>query len=135
MSDTDIDRKAAQWIEMTRTPEEDISNELFDAGFELNIWAHDEPEHAWKAILRIVESLDLEELRSASGDARMIASNLAAGPLESLLNNHGARFISQIQEQAKADSRFAWVLSGVWPSQIAEPVWTKVRQLAGDKSL
>lgn len=135
MSNSDPKREAAQWIKMTRTPEAELSDELFDAGFELNIWAHDEPEHAWKVIIKIIEALDLEELRSGSGDARMIASNLAAGPLESLLNNHGARFISQLQEQAKADSRFAWVLSGVWPSQIAEPVWTKVRQLAGDKSL
>lgn len=81
-------------------------------------WAVEEaPEHAWSAILAAVD------------DPRMEASLgvLAAGPLEDLLSIHGERFIERVEEKARANRRFAWLLGGVWQHTMTEDVWSRVQ--------
>ncbi|MGQ0836764.1 MAG: DUF6869 domain-containing protein [Gammaproteobacteria bacterium] len=76
-------------------------------------------EEAWNAILAIV---------AAKPDARVFG-NLAAGPLEDLLVNHGPQIIERIEQQARLDPSFAALLGGVWKNDIRDDVWTRVEQL------
>ena len=133
MSLSPAEQQANHWIEMTRMPVEECSDELFDAGFALNILAHDDPELAWNVILEIVDILDEKDLVSGEGDAQKLASNLAAGPLESLLTQHGEVFIDRLEQKAKADSRFGLVLGGVWQNAMPDTVWKSVRNLADNR--
>lgn len=128
------DRQASQWIEMTRTPEGECSDELFDAGFALNISAHDNPEFAWDVILKIVDTLDERELINDTGQARWLASNLAAGPLESLLANHGEKFIERLKQRIKEDAKFGFVLRDVWQNTTSDGIWKEIRAMIGGTS-
>lgn len=117
---------------MTRTPEAECSDELFDAGFALNIMAHDDPERAWDVILNIVDVLDEKALVSGDGDAQKLASNLAAGPLESLLAKHGENFIDRLEQKARVDRKLAHVLSNVWQNEMLDSVWNRIRKIASE---
>jgi hypothetical protein len=132
---TPAEQLAKHWLEMTLTPEAECSDELFDAGFSLNILVDDDPELAWDVILNIVGQLDEKRMASGEDETRRLASNLAAGPLESLLAKHGETFIERLEHQAKKDSRFSWVLAGVWQNDMPDRVWNIVRRLAGKKTL
>lgn len=127
------ERQARDWIEMTRTPKAECSDELFDAGFALNTLAHDDPEFALDVILKIVGALDEKDLVSGEGDAQKLASNLAAGPIESLLTKHGEELIGRLEQITRGDSRFALVLSGVWQNDMPDTVWNRINNLVGRK--
>lgn len=84
---------------------------LFDACF-------DEPEAAWDAILTIAHRPLTEEQ----------AARLAAGPLETLLTEHGPEFIDRVEHTADLDPRFNHLLGGVWRCGMADDVWERVRR-------
>lgn len=109
----------AAWMELSRTPPESPAYEALH-------WAHGEfwdlcrenMDEAWNAILSILEH---------DPDARVMA-NLAAGPLEDLLVNHGPALIQRVEARAKADKRFASLLGGVWKNDIEDDVWARVER-------
>lgn len=65
-----------------------------------------EPEEAWPVTRAIV---------AATTDERAL-SNVGAGPLETLVRNHGAQFIDRIEMAARSDAKFRFALSCVWAS-------------------
>jgi hypothetical protein len=79
------------------------SSDLFDECVRL---ARDDPEDCWSFVLGVVE---------ATGD-EFVLVNLAAGPLENLINWHGPTFIERVEHQARASAKFRGVLCGVWES-------------------
>ena len=79
-----------------------------------------EPEDCWKAILRILE-LDPEP---------EVIAILAAGPLEDLINHHGPQFIDRIEAEARRNSKFRYLLGGVWESSTPE-IWARVEACRG----
>ena len=52
---------------------------------------------------------------------------LAAGPLEALLAKRGPDFIDRIEELARKDPKFNYLLGGVWRSTMTDEVWQRVQ--------
>jgi hypothetical protein len=67
------------WIEHQLLSKETVNEATFWAWERLDELVRSEPEEAWKVI---------EAIRRANGSDRILG-NLAAGPLEDLLANHG----------------------------------------------
>ena len=119
------------WTEMTRL-EGDCPDELYESGFRLNLLAYDEPKTAWSAIEIIIDAMDRRNLlEGGDDDLRKLAANLGAGPLETLLAQHGKEFIGEIEERASKDDRTAWILGCVWQNSMSNELWNRVQKAAG----
>jgi hypothetical protein len=81
----------------------------------------DLPELAWQFITVAVDRTDDPDTLGA----------IAAGPLETLLAQHGDDFIERVEQRAHTDTKFARLLHGVWRNTISEEVW---KRLAAAKS-
>ena len=79
------------------------------------------PEAALAAIWAISERSDDE----------WVLACLAAGPLEDLLVRHGPAVVAAVEARARADAKARKLLGAVWRNAIAEPVWRRLRKLAG----
>lgn len=107
--------RGAAWLRQPQPRVED-GNELDGWGeFDWTIDHH--PEHAWEAIV------------AATHDERlpMFMATFAAGPLEDLLSQQGARFIDRVEAEAAINPIFASLLGGVWQFQMSDEVWARVR--------
>jgi hypothetical protein len=71
----------------------------------------------------------LREIVRRAPDAAL--GDLGAGPLETLLATHGFDMIDAIEREAAGSPRLRTALAGVWRNRIPEPVWRRVRALAG----
>ena len=91
---------------------------------ELDALASRDPEKCWTLILEI--------LTRATSDYQR--ASLSAGLLEDLLVRHGAQFIDRIEELAKKDSGFRYLLSGVWRRTIDTKVWERLEALKSSNS-
>ena len=80
----------------------------------------DDPEQAWATILEVLSKTD----------SLQVLGQLAAGPLEDLLSNHGEHFIDRTEELARIDPKFAVLLGGVWKFQITDPIWERIGYVA-----
>ena len=76
-----------------------------------------QPDEAWKLILQLVSK--------AKSD--LMLAQIAAGPLEDLLNQYPDKFILPIEEEARKDVRFRKCLTGVWESGIPLPIWKRMQ--------
>jgi len=81
-----------------------------------------DPELAWQAILNVLEQSENE----------FVLENLAAGPLETLIGRHAAGFIDRVEQRARVDERFRWLLGGVWQGLIPQEFWQRVERAQGD---
>ncbi len=64
-----------------------------------------------------------------------IRSILSAGPLENLLSEWGASYISEVENLAARDKRFRSLLCGVWRNSMSTEVWERVRAAATDSKI
>jgi len=55
-----------------------------------------------------------------------ISSILAAGALEELLSKTGENYIDEIEELARKDPKFNYLLGGVWQNATSAEVWKRV---------
>jgi len=85
--------------------------------YELDDIVRDDPERAWPIILFLSEKFTNPEF----------VGTLAAGPMEDLLSQHGLKFIERIEQRAKANSKFNYLLGGVWKSNIPKDVWNRLQ--------
>jgi hypothetical protein len=83
--------------------EQDLHSDVFE---EFNRLARQDAESCWLLILGVI---------NVTNDEYTLA-NLAAGPLEHLINHHGDRFIDRIEMEGRANPKFREVLCGVWDS-------------------
>ena len=136
MSDDPVSAEdvARSWERMTRLGN-DCPGELFEAGFRLNLLASDDAEAAWNAIELIIDAMDRRKLiDEGDDDLRRLASNLGAGPLETLLAAHGVEMIARLEARATEDDRAAWILGCVWQGSMPDEIWDRVRKAAGGLS-
>lgn len=84
---------------------------------ELDDLVRDEPERAWPIILALSQQSQDDEFTSI----------LAAGPVESLLSQHGPAFIERVEQRAATDAKFNHLLGGVWRSGMVEEVWNRLQ--------
>lgn len=76
-------------------------------------------EAAWCAILAIL----------AKNPSDRVLANLAAGPLEDVIEYWGPNFIDRIEQLAWGDLQFRNLLTGVWETSSAE-IWNRVQRAA-----
>ena len=74
-------------------------------------------EHLWQFILAAYKR-DLSDKTIAL---------LAAGPLEDLLAKQGAEFIERVEELARKDPKFNYLLGGVWRNTMTDEIWQRVQ--------
>jgi hypothetical protein len=122
MSPQHLDRWATAFVDCYRDSiDADPDHPLSWANQEFIEKVFDEPETCWSVILAILE-------KSPSTHA---LSMLAAGPLEDLIEMHGADFIDRVEEQARRDPSFRSLLGGVLPAGPPD-VWDRVRAARGE---
>jgi hypothetical protein len=83
--------------------EHDLNFRVFE---EFDRCARDDPESCWLLVLGVLTATDDE----------YTLANLAAGPLEDLINRHGNEFIDRIEQEARVNAKFRELLCGVWDS-------------------
>jgi hypothetical protein len=111
---------AEGYIAMQHAPKETKEyDDLFWAFEEMCDVVAMEPDRALQLILMIL----------SKDDSVPVVQILAAGPLEDLLDTHGDAMIGKIEEEARTNPKFAFLLGGVWPSSISKSVWRKVEVL------
>lgn len=110
-------RIVTEWIRLQRAPEGSAEFELlFPVYDEVCVLVEEAPEQAWQFIL--------EALRVS--DSTAVMETLAAGPLEDLLVHHGARLIDRVEEEARRNPRFAFLLGGVWAGRLSGDLWKRI---------
>ena len=81
-------------------------------------WALDrEGEQLWRFIT-VAYKRDLSDKTIAV---------LAAGPLEDLLAKQGPEFIDRVEELARKDPQFNYLLGGVWRNTMTDEIWQRVQ--------
>lgn len=96
-----------------------VASSLFWAFDEMVDKVRDQPFDALEII---------QEILKVAEDDRILA-NLAAGPLEDLLVDHGTVVVDRVIELALADPKFRNLLQGVWGNSIDERVWKRIEDL------
>ncbi len=108
------------WVERWAYEVDDPKRDEFEWVDEFEYVAtHEIPEVGLKLILAI---LTLEP-------SSHLIKVLAAGPLEDLLANHGEKIIEKVESEAKTNSKFALLLSGVWQNSIPDKIWGRVQNI------
>ena len=111
------------------------SDELTVRSWELDWAVDDEPAFAWAVIKLVVLAFPAEELLTNKETlAKSVVGLLAAGPIEDLLSQHGADFIAEVEELARADRRMQWALGGVWQLTMTDEFYARVQRAAGEFS-
>lgn len=59
----------------------------------------------------------------------LVTGNLAAGPLEDVLAQHGRAIIDEIERLATKDDRIRTLFGHIWRNVIDEDVWQRIQRL------
>lgn len=105
----------SSWINYCHSKEEEhawATEDLIDL-------ANESPEEAWKYILDIMDQ--------DSSDT--ILSNLAQGPLEDLIAEHGKLLFAEFEKTAQENSIFAKVITQVWLDGMSNDVQSSIGDL------
>jgi hypothetical protein len=89
------------------------------ASIEMDLLCIDKPKECWGVVLNILSRTNDE----------WVLTNLAAGPVESLLANHGEMTICWIEDEAKKNQRFRMMLGDVWRNLISDEVWQRIQRV------
>ncbi len=108
---------------------------MFARGWVLYDLVEDDPALAWDAIKAVLSGYTEDDLFSEErSEAQRVVGNMAAGPLEDLLDKHGPDFIDTVETEARRDRRMEWALSIVWQSSMPNEIWTRIQRAAGGVS-
>lgn len=119
-NEAEWDTLIAAWIEYEesdpRRSDDDTRRWAADA---VNTWRYDQNHEAlWEFIIKTFE-------RKMSDRAFSI---LAAGALEDLLADFGNLYIDRVEEHARKNPRFNYLLGGVWKNAMKDDVWSRVQK-------
>jgi hypothetical protein len=106
-----------KWIEYTNTNDK----ALFEAWEVLNDLVFEQPQQAWKVILEILEETNSDE----------VIGNLAAGPFEDILSEHGDTFIDEVEIKTRQNPKFTKLVLGVYQGGMSKSVWSRIQVLQG----
>lgn len=110
---------ADAWIAYWLAPEGSQERESTAWATDLYELEYEDPETLWQLILTI----------HSKDQSPRIQEVLSAGPLESLLDKHGERFIERIEIQAHRDAMFARLLGGVWLNSMNNSTSLRVQRV------
>jgi hypothetical protein len=116
LNDSDWDQFAKAWIADLQNGPDSSESDVGQSVVMMNFTASS--DHQWRFILAAVTHASDEDL-----------GHIAAGPLEQLLGHNGAGYIDRVEQRAKADPKFARMLTGVWQYMMTDEVWARVEAL------
>jgi len=125
---------ASDWIAYARHSPNRAPEDVFVRGWTLYELVDDDPALAWEAIKAVVSRYIDDDLFSGRSEAQRVVGNMAAGPLEDLLDKHGPQFIEIVEAEARHDRRMVWTLGCVWQSSMPDEIWARVQRAAGNVS-
>jgi len=111
LTDTEV---AHLWLDDSRN-----SRKESDGIIALADLSYHAPERLWSVALEILELL--------GDDEELLIASIGAGPLEDLLNRHGAEYIDRIIVHARQNKRFRVAASCVWPRGIDPAIWERLQ--------
>lgn len=79
---------------------------------------HLDPEECWQGLLAVVRQNPPEE----------VLGLLGAGPLETLMDEHGPDFIDRVEREASSSTPFRTALENVW-EPTDKIVWARIQQI------
>lgn len=122
MRDSELQQLVEAWISLHHADpdSEEHRNNFWAYGRMSELCSHD-PELCWHAIHRV-------RRRDSS---EVILANLASGPVEDLLATHGEGFIERVEKVALEDEQFRRILGAVWQNEIDQPIWERIKAVAG----
>jgi hypothetical protein len=126
MNEAELDKIVTAWIAAELAEDESPAYEANSwAIFEVLDWMLEgEGDRLWPFILKVYKH-DLPD---------EVMAVLAAGPLEDLLAKRGADFIDRVEELARKDPKFKYLLGGVWRNSMTDEVWERLQALGKDVS-
>jgi hypothetical protein len=68
----------------------------------------------------------IEAIHELDPDQKFV-EEFAAGPVENLCAYQGVVLIDRIEQKARADKAFAFVLGGVWQNAMPDNIWERVQ--------
>ena len=110
---------ADAWIAYWLAPKGSQEREATAWATDLYELEYDDPETLWQLILTI----------HSKDQSPRIQEVLSAGPVESLLDKHGERFIERVEVQARQDPMFARLLGGVWLNATTNSISLRVQRV------
>lgn len=119
----DMDELVFEWIryQLLFDKDKDAANrDLFWTYDAVSDLCSNEPDLALEFIPSVV----------ATKPERSIVEILAAGPLEDLLSNHGAKVIDKMKRESEQKPSFRNLFGGVWKNAMPEDVWERVLRIA-----
>ena len=121
MDETDLNQIVNAWIVAENAEEGSPEREAnWWAISQVMDWSLDrEGEHLWRFITAAYK-------RPLSDKAKSV---LAAGPLEDLLAKQGPEYIDRVEELARRDPDFNFLLGGVWRNSMTDEVWQRVQKI------
>ncbi len=120
LSDEQISELAAAWLESMRRGEE-ASEQVRQSVVMLTFFYT--PQTQWKFILAAVD---------AAAEASDELYDIAAGPFEGLMGNHGDDYIDRVEELAARSEKFRNMLRGSWQHMMSDEVWARVQVARGE---
>jgi hypothetical protein len=123
MNGTQLRKLVDAWIK-------GVASERDSKEFEENWWAIDkvlemgsrDPASLWEFILAAYNEVT----------AHSVEQSFAAGPLEKLLSHYGADYIDRVEDLAKKDQQFNYLLGGVWRRNMSKDVWSRLKKVRRD---
>jgi len=119
MTREEVPSLADAWIAYWLAPEGSQEKESTAWATDLYELEYEDPETLWLLILTI----------HSKDQSPRIQEVLSAGPVETLLDKHGERFIERIEVQARQDQMFARLLGGVWMNSMSDSISLRVQRV------
>ena len=94
-------------------------NESFWSFMIMTELVSDYPDEAFSVIKELLQIDDSPE----------VVGQVAAGPIEDLLVEHGLELIDAIEDEARKNPNFNHALGGVWQSDSLPEVWERVERV------
>jgi hypothetical protein len=118
MTEAEIIDLAQRWIKLQRVPQDSPeAKELMRAAVQVNMLALRQPQECWTVVMKVFNETDDE----------WVLTNLAAGPLESLVARHADKIIPLLESEASKNERFRDMLSSVWKNLMPEDAWRRLQ--------
>ena len=115
----DIEELSNEWIKAEESTDESDEENHWSIDYIIDLPLIGHYDELWAFIKQTYKK----------GMSNKVVGALAAGPLEDLLADAGETYIDEIEELAKEDPKFSYLLGGVWKSDMTEEVWERVQRV------
>ncbi len=99
--------------------ESNAADSLMWASNDLTTKAITQPQDCWDLIVQI----------SKETNDDWVLTNLASGPLETLLASHPHTVIEQLEAAARDDRKIRFLVTNLWQNLIPDDVWARLQKL------